>query len=90
MIEGKKELYRNEEGWYFKKETKLKTSNMNFHKDILGANLASLRLYITTAKDFVHNAELRFSITYKIALILTILHLKLCNSYWSFSVMRNT
>lgn len=48
---GKKELYKMKRDDTLKIKSNCKYRIVNFHKDILGENLGSLRLYSRTVKD---------------------------------------
>lgn len=63
MMEGENNCTKMKSDDTLKRKPSWKYRIVNFHKDILGANLPSLRLHIRTGKDnwagdFGHNAEL--------------------------------
>lgn len=51
MMEEKKNCTKTKRDGTLKRKTKRKYRIVNFHKDILGENLVSLRLYSRTVKD---------------------------------------
>lgn len=86
-MEGQKNCTKIKRDGTLKRQPRWKYRIVNFHMDIRSANLASPRLKDNSAGNLILNAELRFRITYKMVLILTILHLNLNYNYRSFSVM---